>query len=161
MNPEFVFVDIQGFKDSQNKFLIKELALATQEFTQVFLIKSPYPYSYLTPAEKRQVTWIEKNRGIRWNEGIIDHREFKRVISSYLQNKVIIVKGMEKVKWMEDFCKNCTIIDIEENRCPNFTILYKTYCNAENNFNCFNHTKICALKNVLCIKKWYEDNLRL
>lgn len=153
-----IFVDIQGFKDDQNCFIIKELALSTRDITQVFLIKPPYSFSKLSSAEKRRVRWIERHRGITWSEGNIDYREFKRLAIPILQHKTIIMKGLEKQKWIKELCETCVLVDIEEKGSPNFSILYSNFCNCKTNFNCVSHRKECALKNVMCIKKWYLDN---
>lgn len=154
MNPNTIIVDVQGFKDLYNNFIIKELAFASRDYTQSFLIKPPYLYRYLTSDEKRQVKWLERNRGIYWNEGYIDYREFQRIIVPYLENKEIVVKGFEKVKWIKDLCENCNVSDLSEKNCPNLSVLYNKYCDEKNNLNCTKHLKICALKNVLCIKKY-------
>lgn len=150
-----IFVDVQGFKDCKNNFIIKEFALATQEFTQVFLIKPPYSFTKLSAEEKKTVKWIERNRGIYWSQGNIDYREFKRTVIPILKNRTIIMKGLEKQKWIKELCADCFIIDIEDKGCPNFATLYDNNCKS--NFNCLNHEKMCALKNVLCVKKWYSD----
>lgn len=105
---KFLIVDVQGFKNLQNEFIIKEIAIATTDHTQTFLIKPPYSYIKLTKTEKQHVSWIEKNRGFFWSEGYIDYREFKRIIFPYLNNKNILVKGNEKKKWVGDLCENCT-----------------------------------------------------
>lgn len=151
-----IIVDLQGFKDSKNKFIVKEIAISTQEYTQIFLVKPPYSFSRLSSEEKKQVKWIENNRGITWSEGFIDYQELKRTIIPYLFKKNIMTKGSEKIKWIQELCKSCNTIDIGEKGCPNFLKLHTLY--KEFNFNCVNHKKYCALKNVLCIKKWYEDN---
>lgn len=159
MKQSFIFVDIQGFKDYKNYFIIKELALVTAELTQVFLIKPPYSFSYLNTEEKKHVLWIERNRGIFWREGYIDYREFKRMIVPLLSNKNIIVKGQEKLKWLSDLClSECFILDVGEKGCPNLLTLFETNVKDKYIVNCFYHKKCCALKNALCIKKWYYDN---
>lgn len=151
---DIIFVDLQGFKSKDNQFIVKELAIATKEHTQVFLVKPPYAYSTLSQEEKKQVKWLEINRGIFWSEGFIDYREFKRIIPSYLQNKNIFVKGLEKIYWIKDLCKNCNVIEIPG--CVNLSLLQNEY--STNSFNCINHKKQCALKNVLCLSKWYYSN---
>lgn len=154
----FIFVDVQGFKDCYNQFIIKELALSTKEFTQVYLIKPPYAYNTLSREEKKTVRYLERERGITWSEGHIDYREFKRIIIPLIENKIIIMKGLEKQKWIKELCENCVLVDIEDRGSPNFMTLYKNYCKNECNFNCLSHAKFCALKNVICIKKWSLEN---
>lgn len=153
MNSNTIILDIQGFKDLYNNFIVKELAFATRDYTQLFLIKPPYLFKYLTTDEKRQVKWLEKNRGIHWNEGYIDYREFHRIIVPYLENKNILVKGLEKVKWIKNICENCKVSDLGEDQCPSMFELHKKYCDKKTNFNCNVHLNHCALKNVLCVKR--------
>lgn len=156
MNPNTIILDVQGFKDLKNEFIIKELAIASRDYTQTFLIKPPYLFKYLTSDEKRQVRWLERNRGIYWNEGYIDYREFRRIIVPYLENKEIIVKGLEKVNWIKDLCVNCKVSDLGPEQCPNLSVLHEKYCEGTSNFNCNKHIKHCALKNVLCLRKYLE-----
>lgn len=158
MKSDTIIVDVQGFRDSQNQFIIKELAILSPEHTQAFLIKPPYSYNSLSNEEKRQVRWIEKNRGIFWSEGFVDYREFKRIIIPYLNDKKILCKGLEKTKWIKELCDNCKIIDIGERGCPNFLTLFRDFENVINSLACVYHSKQCALKNVICIKKWMDEN---
>lgn len=160
MNNNTIFVDVQGFKDSTNKFIIKELSIASKDCTQSFLIKPPYAFKYLTNEEKKQVRWLEKNRGINWYEGFIDYREFQRVVVPYLSGKKILTKGLEKIMWIKELCSDCEITDLGDKDCPKLSKLHDDYCEKENqNFYCVHHKKECALKNVLCLKKWYLNNL--
>lgn len=153
-----IFVDLQGFKSDENEFIVKEFAYSMLEYTQVFLIKPPFPFSKLSTSEKRQTRWIQKHLGILWHEGFVDYREFKRLIVNHIREKTIFVKGVEKVKWVENLCSDCTVINLEEKGAPNLSELYKRYCVRECNYNCVYHNKNCALKNVICLKKWYFEN---
>lgn len=154
-----LFVDLQGFKNDNNGFIVKELALATNEYTQIFLIKPPFPYRCLTSSEKKCVKWIENNLGYRWADGHIDFIQFKRIIVPYLENKLVFVKGLEKSKWIKDLCDICTVKNIEDIGCPSLMQLFKTYNSQFIDFSCVTHkTNYCALRNVLCIKKWFKNN---
>lgn len=158
MSEEYVFVDLQGFCNYQNRFIVKEFAIATSEFTQVYLVKPPFPFSKLNVEEKKQVRWLERKRGIFWGEGFIDYREFKRIVKPILEDKHVIVKGREKVKWVNEMSPHCCkIIDIGDKGSPNLANLCEKY-GKNKKINCFDHKKFCALKNVLCIKEWYCDN---
>jgi hypothetical protein len=155
---DYLFVDLQGFKSSENEFIVKEFGYSTNDYTQSFLIKPPFAFFTLSEWEKRRVRWIEKNLGILWREGYVDFREFKRIIVTHLQHKKIFVKGNEKIKWVKDLCADCNVVDIGEMNAPSFGDLYKKYC-LNGNVNCVNHKKKCVLKNVICIKTWYLDNV--
>lgn len=158
MNNNTIILDLQGFKNRNNEFIVKELVIATLEHTQTFLIKPPYPYSSLTDEERRNIWWIEKNRGYRWSEGFIDYKEFHRIIKTFLEDKKIIVKGEEKVKWVQELCGHNSVLDISCKGVPNLNKLSELYCKDLFLFNCFIHKKYCALRNVLCIRKWCLEN---
>lgn len=158
MNSNCYIVDVQGFKDDKNNFIIKELALAAEEFTLVFSIKPPFPYSHLSDKERRLVSWVEKKLGFSWSEGHIDYREFKRIIARYLDQKKIFVKGLEKVKWIKELCNTCFVTDIGDEGCPKLAVLYNTFLIGKRNNYCLSHNEHCALSNVICIKKWYYEN---
>lgn len=156
---ELIIIDVQGFKDLKNEFIVKECAIASENHTQVFLIKPPFAFDELLRQEKRRVSWIENNHGIYWSEGHIYLREFENIIRPYLENKQIIVKGNEKTKWVKKICVNCDVIDIEKKGCPNLPSLHQKFCGDNvSKFNCLAHSKQCALKNVLCIKMWHIEN---
>ena len=89
-------VDIQGFKTDENKFLPKEIAILCNGQMQNFVIKPPYPFYDLTKTERKQVSWIERNRKILWSEGFIPYLNFKYHILDYLSDKCIYTKGLEK-----------------------------------------------------------------
>lgn len=178
-----LIIDLQGFKDYKNDFIVKEFAMAAENYTQMFLIKPPYAYTYLSFDEKRQVRWIERNRGILWKEGFIDIIEFKRLIQPFLDGKSVVVKGKEKINWVHDLCKTCEVVDIADKGCPNLNSLFKTYEKKElsnisedvwydycgrketytrsSSINCMFHNNVCALKNVILLKKWLKDNDKL
>lgn len=157
MNSDMIIVDVQGLRGFNNEFIIKEFAIVANEYSQTFLIKPPYSFHKLSNREKKQIRWMEKNYGIRWSEGFIDCREFKRIIVPYLENRKILTKGSEKIKWIKELCLNCEVVDIGLNGSPNLFKLREKYC-VISNFNCLNHDKVCALNNAICIKKWYIDN---
>lgn len=72
------FVDIQGFKTDDNKFILKEMAILCNGQMQVFLVKPPFKFYDLSKSERLQVCWIERNRNILWNEGFIPFCHFQQ-----------------------------------------------------------------------------------
>lgn len=153
-----VIVDVQGFKNEDNEFIPKEIAIQTAGRILALLIKPPYPFYNLTKKERLQVSWIEKNRGILWNEGYIPYSNYKFLISNYLENKIIFTKGSEKVIWLKKILQSDNVYNLEDKNCPSFTTLYDNYMSSSDIFRCIYHNKVCALKNVFCLYKWCLEN---
>lgn len=156
-------IDVQGFKTDGNQFILKEMAMQCGSQILVLLFKPPFPYYNLSKTERRQVGWIEKNRGLYWNEGFIPYKDHKHIIQNVLRNKIcIFTKGMEKVTWIKEMlgelCNN-RICNLEDNNTPSFSNLYKEYDELmEDVYSCACHNNICALKNVLTLRKWCNQN---
>lgn len=84
-----VIVDVQGFKIGDNKFILKEIALMRNKQIQVLLFKPPFPFYNLTKTERRLVSWIERNRGILWNEGFLPYSNHKNIVTNLLKDKYV------------------------------------------------------------------------
>lgn len=151
-------VDVQGFKTDQNRFILKEIAILCNNQMQVFLFKPPYPFYGLSKTERSQVTWIERNRRILWNEGFIPYSNHKDIIASILNNKYIYAKGLEKVEWIKELTKTNKVYNLEDKGCPKLIDLYEQYKSSNQVFYCIYHPTICALRNVTTLRKWCTDN---
>lgn len=152
-------VDVQGFKTEANEFIIKEIAILCDKKIQVFLIKPPFPFYNLTKQERRQVSWIERNRKIHWNEGIVPYSNYQNLVINILRDKCVYVKGSEKVSWLRNIVNSTNVNNLEDKGCPSLLNLYKEYENSHDLYSCINHDSVCALKNVLCLNKWRIDNV--
>lgn len=95
-----VIVDLQGFKTDDNKFIVKEIALLSN-YIQTYLIKPPFSYYLLTENEKKQVRWIQHNRQVYWDDGVVKYTDCRKFLYKLLQDKKIYVKGAEKILWVE------------------------------------------------------------
>lgn len=151
-------VDIQGFKTDDNKFILKEISIYYENHIQTFLVRQPFPFYDLSKSERKQVHWIERNRGIYWSEGFIPYSNYKNVIVSILKDKFIFTKGDEKVRWMKEITENNNVYNLENENCPSLLSLYEQYKSSNDLYNCVYHNNVCALKNVLCLRKWCLDN---
>lgn len=155
------FVDLQGFKIESNIFIVKEIAVLTQNTLFHDVIKSPFPYWNLNCRDKKQMIWLAKNyHGLSWSAGSISMTELRRIIRPILRYiSKIYVKGEEKVKWLHDIldCSEISIniINIESFGCEiklHTNIKREIYSNICNKHS--NHFQ-CALKNVLDLSDWY------
>lgn len=157
-----VIMDVQGFKSEDNKFIPKEIAILSGNRSLVLLIKPPYPFYNLTKKERLQVAWIERNRGIFWNEGFIPFANFKFHILDFLKNKYIYTKGFEKMMWLKEILETNHVYNLEDFDCPSLETLHEKYSMSTEILSCIYHDKICAYKNVFCLKKWcIEDDFNI
>lgn len=147
-------VDVQGFKTDDNKFILKEIAISYKDQIQVLLVRPPFPFHNLSASERKQIKWIERNRRIFWNDGFVSYETFLLYISEFLMDKTIYCKGVEKVIWIKDILDYNDVINLEDFDCPNLLSLYEEYRFCNHVYNCIYHPKICALRNVTCLKKW-------
>lgn len=150
-------VDVQGFKTDSNKFMVKEIAILSDNQQHVFLFKAPFPFSDLTETEKKQVRWIERNRKIYWNSGDIPYANYKILVAEFLKSKTVFCKGLEKVFWIKDIIHS-DVYNLADLGCPSLFDLYSKYNTFENVFSCIYHSTVCALRNVLCLKYWCLEN---
>lgn len=151
-------MDVQGFKTEDNIFIVKEVAILSNNQYHVFLIKAPFQFSYLTETEKRQVRWIERNRKIYWNSGDILYENLTTLVAGYLEGKIVFCKGLEKVSWIRNIIGSSKVYNLEDKGCPSLIDLYSKYYSFENVFSCIHHSTVCALKNILCLRNWCFDN---
>lgn len=147
-------VDVQGFKDQHNKFIVKELAiLSSEDKLQHFIFQPPFKFEDLTPKIKKQVFWLKHNlHGFGWHDGYVPYHYLYTVVTPLLAEKNIYVKGLEKKEWLKDFLGDgVTIWNIEDElNCPKLSWL--RFLHTE--FSCLNHKGQCALQNVFTIRKF-------
>jgi hypothetical protein len=152
----YAVVEFHGFRDGNNDFIVKELALVSsseQTYTLVFF-KSPFERSCLDSRCLKGVTWLEKNfHYISWDYGDVQYSE---EVMTTLCNKfaTIYTKGFEKANFLRRFHPNVKMIGDEA---P------KSKDNEE--VSCPLHTNggRCALQSALFYMEWlrkHEDYTR-
>lgn len=63
MNSNTIIVDLQGFKDDNNKFIVKEVAIATKYQTQTFWLNHPIRIIILQTQKKREFSGYKETEG--------------------------------------------------------------------------------------------------
>lgn len=178
---DFAIVDLQGFKDDWNNFIVKELSFLTQNIKFSDVIKSPYEFDKLSSRSQKVARWLIDNyHGVDWNDGYISVTELRKTILPILKNKIIYVKGEEKIHWLRDILdeknkENLLIVNIEIIGCDltlhNDVIVRSNEMSSEINdideakkkelsVCCHKHrskplTMNCSLRNAAKLKKWY------
>lgn len=148
-----LILDFQGFKDNNNQFVIKELALVSMDgrCMQHWLVRSPFQFNNLDPKYKRQSNWNTANyHGISWDHGDITIQDLHRHLAPMLDGSVVYVKGLEKCKYIQEFFGSCYVFDLED---------YPSLRKLEDaGIYCFYHKNAnfcCSLNNVLRLFKYY------
>ena len=157
----YYIVDLQGFQQPQNKFVLKELAVLSlyDSHYVIQLFEPPYEWTQLSAKYKSCNAWLTRNfHGLNWQDGHIPYNMRKSVIKSTLHDaRIVYVKGKEKKDYLSKYLNNSIlIIDLNDIDCPSLRTMYK---DNYNNITCPHHTQLddkisCALKNVNSLRYW-------
>lgn len=156
------FVDLQGFKSENNRFIVKEICLLSKmdDKVQLYIIKPPFHYDKLSSEYKIQARWLKNNfHGFDWKDGFISYLSTRKQLLSSLpkSHAIIFVKGAEKIEWIRNmFRSNSLEIDY-------FNIEDLGYCTVSTNDieHCKYHDKafVCAYQNAMKMKQWFCQNI--
>lgn len=99
---EKAVVEFHGFRDNNNLFIVKELAIVGDSFQTQVLFKPPYDQSVLNAKMQTNNRWLSRHvHGIRWEEGDVPYDE--EIIRNLCKPfTVIYTKGLEKVKFLQN-----------------------------------------------------------
>lgn len=160
-------VDIQGFQFKDSEYFIKEIAiynLDTHIVNHTF-IRPPNNSSWFSPSVKRHMQWLCNNiHGLDWDDNWFDNdvnrpqtiplERIENYIHSIIGDCIIMVKGLNKKKILENFLSNI-IIDIDKFSCLNLnTLKNDIICDYHCNFH-LNNSLNCAKRNVHLLYNWF------
>lgn len=143
---KYVFVDVQGFKSHNSRFICKEFCLIDKDYIFHAIIKSPYKFEMLSSNYRHQAQWLTKNyHGLSFDGGDVQIIEMKQKIFPKVQNKTIVVKGDEKVAWLQHLFRDCGEIN-----CINFEDMNINHLIA------YDSSDICENHRINLTQKRYE-----
>lgn len=153
-------MDVQGYKQSGNDYILKELAIVPLNRDSeplVFLFKEPFPWRRLTDKYKRENTWLYRYyHGIPWSSGEQPYTDIGKILREALHDATrVLVMGSLKQKWLERFKFIKNVYDVAEMGYPPLDKLkVLTICTHHDatsaQINCAHH-------NVKLLKKFYQD----
>jgi len=148
----YAVAEFHGFKDNQNRFVIKEFAIVSRYFHVHLIFEAPYDESCLNSKMQRTARWLARHlHFIKWNSrGIPYDEELIRALCKPFTT--LYTNGSEKAKFLKEFhghvedikgsnaqslSLNVTCILPQHNRggkCAlrSAKVLYKSMCNEEN-----------------------------
>lgn len=157
-------IDIQGFKDAEESFFPKEVAVVSVNSAHCahWIITQPYSFTELSARSKSQNNWLSKNfHGIEWFEGDTPYKNLCRHLRAIAQlTNRIFTRGADKSAFIQRITSRNVINLEEEQECPSFHRLpqLEQTClihNIKSKTN--NREYTCALNNALRIRKWLKD----
>lgn len=164
---DYVYVDIQGFKMPGNAFMCKEFCLLDDNnYTFHAFIKSTTPFIQLPTFYKRQANWLMDNyHKIDYNFGDINLFDLCDQMFPKIQNKIVLVKGLEKTKWLKKMFRDYGEIECLDIDSLHFDTSLKqadpyNVCDYHNQV--FNWTKgPCAMSTALMIQDLAHKNMHI
>lgn len=149
-DPEWVFVDVQGYKVNKNRFMCKEFCMVNGEEIFHAIAKPWLPYKKLMSHYKRQVDWLTRYfHGLEYDSGDVDISELTKIVYPKLLGKTVIVKGADKINWIKYIFRkydDISCINIE-----NLDYDISEDLNEEYGF-CKHHTMYYGFKKCHCAK---------
>ena len=143
-------VDFQGFKDGNNVFIVKELAIAFEDGSYETFVFKPPTDVYITPHYERSNRYCtRKLHGLRWDEGDLEY-DTLNIILEERTSPVICVKGKEKTSFLSNILLGKEIKNLEEILPVKLSSLKKV------DHRCFHVGPSCAVKNVLKLYNWLK-----
>jgi hypothetical protein len=163
MNAEStVIVDIQCFKDNDNKFIIKEIAAIYVQSGSILchhIISPPYPRNLLSAERIQQTYWLIKyNHGLEWTIGDISyHLLLDKLKKIFNLISIVLVKGREKCDYLQTILpQQCNVAVLDNFYCKRQEVIMELF--IKDTVRCNNlmgtHHK-CAVSNIVNLRKWY------
>lgn len=161
------FVDIQGYQYKNKKFECKELAMKEEDSFGEYhrIIKFSNELSNYNGQIIKQYIFNERMHGIPYDYEDPAVLLKEEDLKSFLMNtigaeKIIMVKGLQKKKWLEDLLpERNRIINAEDLNCPRLDtfddFIRTTRCNYHQKFN-FRSGFNCAQQNVEFLDHWFR-----
>jgi len=160
-------VDFQAFKDGQNRFLLKELAIISCNVNKIVhcIIKPPFGFNFLIlEKQKRHIQWLMENyHGINWEDGYLSPRAAMALFRETVRDAdILLIKGSERCTFLRKLFPYLTVLDLDDLGCPPARLL-EIPANAP---ECFYYSHIstnlaykecvCSLKQAYKFKVWCE-----
>ena len=138
-----VVLDFEGFRNKSG-FLVKEVAIATDNFIDIISFLPPNSYRTLSSSDQKSYQWVSKFlHGLLWETGEYPYCYLQQIIDSIILRFTLAVfyaKGKEKTSTLTELQKN--VINLETLSCPKVEHL-----------KLYRATPICNLHALSCPKR--------
>lgn len=96
-------VEFHGFKDNNNRFIIKEFVIVSKSFKSQLVFDPPYSFNILNFKMQRTARWLSRrHHHIKWGERGLSYDEnlIKILCTPF---PVLFTKGLEKTRFLREF----------------------------------------------------------
>lgn len=150
-------IDIQGFRDFEDHFLLKEAAVIAIDHHYVghWIVAPPHSFKDLGIKARSQNNWLSCYfHGLEWFDGYVPYKQIGTILREVTRTaQRIYTRGREKADFIQELTAR-QVINLEDVSCPSFKQL------PDDRSYCFHHgvTKggiyVCALNNAMKLKLW-------
>lgn len=146
--------DIQFFRGNDKEIIVKSFSfskLFDADIVQHFVFKPPYEFQKLNLLRRREAAIVTLNyHHLEWDDGFIEYDQAVNIIRSCLCKATeIIVKGLEKEKYLNSILPYKTCYNIENLNCPNFKSL-KSNLSLQKPISPVSSLNVTVMKQWLC-----------
>lgn len=145
-----VIVEFQGFRDDNNKYIVKELYIISGGATEAWLFQPPYEVDTLSAERRKSNRWSSRHlHGFDWEEGSTPYEFLEWLIQDRCRDKTVVTKGLEKTQFLESILKS-SVFNLD-------SVLFTKFENLpEPNIECsYEHRDFnCAKKNAFKLLQW-------
>jgi len=107
MLKDTVSINVQGFFDNNNNFILKEIWIVFEKnpnLNNSFLIEPPYDFNLLNTKSRKTAIWLANtHHKIFWNDGENSFPQTGKYLRTIKSGKQIICKGVEKKRFLQKF----------------------------------------------------------
>ena len=121
LKQEIVILDFEGFRYKKTGFIIKELSLCSNNYSDTILFLPPVSYNSLSASDRRSHKWVTKFlHGLSWNSGTYPYWFLSQIfvaIKLRFPLGKFYAKGKEKTESHQTLLQK-EVIDLETLLCP-------------------------------------------
>lgn len=151
-----ILLDLQFINGNNKQLFAKEISYMQPDIVDVqhFVLKPPYSEQELDDTTKAQIKFCYKYiNGFYWEDGAVDYLELCSILND-IKDFDIIVKGIEKKRFLEKYLPNTKIFDLDMKKSLSQFLNYKTKCYIHEHQN----LNRCAIANVMRLFVFLEKN---
>jgi len=162
---EAIVVDVEGFRQRQQNFIVKELSVRGPNFSDTLFFKPPFAYTENTLSQKRNINWLVKFfHGLSWESGDYDYSFLYTYFTSLklrFPRAVVYAKGSEKCEFLRNYFVE--VRDLNTLGCPKIGDFKSSFDVCRNHLGRTSAGYLpkleqCARKKAFTFYKWLKEN---